>query len=52
MLLLQQAVELAKIIPPFVTLAGLFVNPTQAEVQKCVAPCTAGCVAVPRRGRA
>jgi phosphoribosylanthranilate isomerase len=29
----QQAVAMAKIIPPFVTLAGLFVNPAENEVR-------------------
>ncbi|MDH4284658.1 MAG: phosphoribosylanthranilate isomerase, partial [Gallionellaceae bacterium] len=30
----QQAVQLAETIPPFVTLVGLFVNPSEDEVQE------------------
>ena len=33
---IQQAVQLAEAIPPFVTLVGLFVNPSEDEVQEAL----------------
>jgi phosphoribosylanthranilate isomerase len=32
-----QAVKLASVVPPFVTLVGLFVNPTESEVREVLA---------------
>jgi phosphoribosylanthranilate isomerase len=39
-----QAVEIARPLPPFVLRVGVFVNPTEAEVQEAMAACALGLV--------